>query len=158
VAGAVVTLLSQYLMLALPSAVPGLAVAAPLCCCGASLPLGAVASWLAWRRDPTLTPGQGFTVAFIACGLGAAVTAFIMIMQMGPEFRAEFERAARESLAKMSGSNPQMTPEEMDRMAERVAAWAPYVPPLGALLSTLLSAVGGVVAVVVMRGRQQLPT
>jgi hypothetical protein len=148
--GALVTVLAQF-------AANGIGSAAPGCCCGLALPLGVLASFLAYKRDPNLTPGQGFTVAFIACGLGSALTAFILIMEMTPEMRAEFVDQIRESAEQFNEqADPaqKLAPEDIDRLAETAGQLVPYVPPIGALVCTLLSAFSGLLAVLVMRGRQ----
>lgn len=150
--GALVTLLAQV-------AAQGLGADAS-CCCGLALPLGALASHLAYRRDPALTPGQGFTVAFIACGLGSAAMALIMIMEMGPEVRdqiAEDLRRRFEEFNQQAAADQKLSPEDLDKIVDLMQTALPYAPAVGAMVCTLLSAVSGLLAVLLLRGRRPRP-
>lgn len=145
--------------LMMPSVFPSLGVAGNCCCSLEAFPLGVLVAYMAWRRDPTLTPGQGFSVSFIACGLGTAVTALILIIE-SPTNRPEFVSEFREALQEVNqDTDPaaKLSPEMIEQFSQTAAAMAPYVPAVGALVCTLLAALSGLVTALALRGRHREP-
>ena len=157
--GALTTLLVQFLTLLLPAVLPGLGFVGSCCCGVAALPLGLLVAVMAWRRDPTLTAGQGFTVSFIACGLGTAVTALLLIVE-SPNDREGFRREFRDMMREVNrDADPatRLAPEVIEQFADTAAAMAPFVPAVGAIVCTVLAALTGQVTVMVLRSQRYPP-
>ena len=128
---------------------------AMLCCCAIQpAPIGAFISFLALRRDPALTPGQGFTVAFIASGVGALIVALPQVLD-APSV-SERESAV---LQQLESVNEQMAPadkftaQEMQEAAASIAQLMPYVPVVVALVFTVIAGVCGLLTAGYLRGR-----
>ena len=79
---AMVTVLVQWVPFLFAGIAPQLACATT-CCCGVGwIPVGVLAALLVMQRDPLITPGQGFSVSFIATGIGSVVSAIFWILQL----------------------------------------------------------------------------
>lgn len=127
------------------------------CCCAAGfLPYGFLPAWIATRRDPRLTPGQGFAVAFIGVGLGTVVWAVLntpSFQQVDPALLREWFETAQEGMP----VEQRRSKEEIDQMFETTRALIPYVPAIYATVTTLLAGFVGMLTVRIVRGRARPP-
>lgn len=133
------------------------AVSLASCCCVIPVgfvPYAALTVLLALRRDPSLTPGQGFTVSFIAVGLGLAIWGGLTGMNADP---VAIETVLRDSMHEQILSNPGsgLTLEEADELAASMASFAPYGALVVALVSALLAGVVGLMVVSFANGRRR---
>ena len=74
--------------------------------------------------------------------------------------RAEIVDAMRQSFENVNqqaAADQKLSPEELDQLTEAAAQALPYMPVVGALVCTLLSALSGLLAVLVLRGRRPGP-
>lgn len=124
-----------------------------LCCCAlAFTPFGIFPAWLGRRRDPHLTPGQAFSLAFITVGLGSVLWAAPNILQGQTPDRT----AVRRHLVDLQKDVPEenrRSSEDLDTAADFIVAWMPYLPAIHAVVTTLLAAFVGMLTVARMAAR-----
>lgn len=143
--------------------VPAAACALTPCLCGvAVLPMGFVPAWLAALQDPHTTPGQGFTVSFIASGIGGIVATLPFVLGAERPDREEMLRHLHEQLEESAaqGRIPADQLEQVKQMGEWVVDVAPYVPIVVAAAGTFMAGVVGMITVASMisrRARQAAP-
>ena len=127
------------------------------CCCPLHVvPLGVLPAVWMLRRDPALTPGQGFAVSFIANGLGAIASAITeLLLNADPQKRATMHADAQRYLEELSRNSKQpMTPDEMaDRLAV-IDGILPYLPVVYAAIFTVIAGMCGLFAVGMLRRRR----
>jgi hypothetical protein len=156
-AGAALTFSLQLLfqlVQALP--VPALQLAGCCCCLAGFLPYGAVPAWIAARRDPWLTAGQGFAVAFIAVGLGSIAWALLaagMTAAVDQDALRQGFRDAQEGLP----DEQRLSQEQVEAMVDFARRALPYVPALHAAVTTVLAGFVGMLTVGIARGRRPAP-
>ncbi len=129
------------------------------CCCGMVLfvPFGFLPAFLALRRDPYTTPGQGFTVAFIAVGIGQILWAIMQSLGIDSDSIAEFESQLREFMQAANQEQPadrRLAAEDLDAVVESVVRMLPYLPVFTAGIVSLLSGLVGLFSVAVFRSRR----
>jgi hypothetical protein len=127
------------------------------CCCVlplAFLPFGFVPAAMAQRRDPSLTPGQGFAVSFIGVGLGMVLWAGVQFAIQSSSGAVQ-EQHVRQALEDALRQNPdkRLTDEQIDELVGAVAGLLPYVPVLFAGIVSLLAGAVGAVTVSLSRRR-----
>lgn len=138
-------------------AVPAAACAFTPCLCGvAVLPMGFVPAWLAALQDPRTTPGQGFTVSFIAAGIGGIVATLPFVLSTRELDREEIVRRLHESLEESAsqGQIPADQVEQFKQMGEWVIDVLPYVPIVVAAAGTVAAGVIGMITVASMISRR----
>jgi hypothetical protein len=155
VIGALVTYAGSALLIwAMFAGLPGVGVVAQCACTLAFVPFGAIPAWLTFRRDPALTPGQGFAVAFIAVGLGSVLWAGARIASSEvprldtPAIREAIERSQEELPA-----DERASAEQIDATIRFLEAVWPYVPAILALLLTVFGGLSGLVTAVILQAR-----
>lgn len=161
-AGAGGTILWQLLITVFGASLGSGATVVMSCCgcCGFPIVLGSLPALLALSRDPDLRPGEGFTVSFIGVGAGVMVMLVAMYMEVSiAELRENLVAMARESIDSVTADQPDLDLSEAERqeMIEFARTVAPYMPLGVALLATLMSAVCGMISVILMRGRRRPP-
>ena len=158
--GALLTMLAQLAGYMLPALLPQVGCFSSCCCALEPIPIGIVPALLAHRRDPALTPGQGFAVSFIATGLGSAIVALISILGTDQQGRAEYERIARETVQSINESAPaadRLTPEQVDASVATMMSVMPYVPVVLAMVFAVAAGVFGLLVVGMLRKRSAPP-
>ena len=138
-------------------AVPVASCALTPCFCGvALLPMGFVPAWLAALQDPRTTPGQGFTVSFIASGIGGIVANLPFALGSNELDREEMLRRMHESLEESAatGRIPADQVEQVKQMGEWVVDVMPYVPIVVAAAGTVAAGVVGMITVASMISRR----
>lgn len=138
--------------------VPGVvAQCSLLCCCALQpLPIGAFIGFMAWRRDPALTPGQGFAVSFIAAGVGTLIMAVPQVLSASSV--DDRERQIREVLQQMNETaTTKMSPEAIQEVASGAAELTPYIPVVSALVVTVFAGICGLFTVGYLRSRGAPP-
>lgn len=145
--GAVFTFVLQAL-LAVGQALPVMPVQFAACCCCAVgfLPSGFVPAFLAARRDPLLTAGQGFSVAFIAVGLGAIVWAMLGALSassLDPQLIRESVEATQTGVP----AEQRLSSEELDELVAFLVRVLPFVPAIQAAVTTVLAGFVGMMTV-----------
>lgn len=136
--------------------VPGLQMAACCCCAAGFLPYGVLPAWIAVRRDPRLTGGQGFAVAFIAVGLGTIVWAALVASAesaVDPATLRESLEQAREGMP----ADQRMSDEDLTQMVDAVQELLPFLPALYAVVTTVLAGFVGMITVGMVRRRRRAP-
>ncbi len=112
------------------------------CFCGCSGGLvGFLPAFLAARRDAGVRAAQGFTVSFIAVGLGAFLVACgsMLFSEISAGLRTEVSDVMDQAMA---DAGRELTPEERTEMLDTVMTFMKYSPVTGAIL---LSVCGGIV-------------
>lgn len=129
------------------------------CCCPLEVvPLGVLPAMLMLRRDPALTPGQGFAVSFIANGIGSIVLAVSDLVRFDGQARDALIADFRQQLERLNERAEQkLTAEQMDDLVNAMAAIQPYVPVVFAAVFTVLAGMCGLFAVDFLRRRRALP-
>ena len=156
--GALFTVLAQMAPTMLAQLYPPASLAWPCCCTLEILPIGILPAFVALRRDPNLTAGQGFTVSFIACGMGSIVTAINLVLQVRQLDPDELREALRHGMEEMVREGAtELEPAEIERVVEGVVTGLPYLPVVAASVVTLLAAVCGLATVSILRRRAQVP-
>lgn len=152
VTGAVVTFAGLFVLgrVALDTQGP-LSVATGCCCVLSFVPFGALPAWVAARRDPLLTAGHGFAVAFIAVGLGALVWAGLEATY-GAEIDPE---EVRRQMVEQAPPDSTLSEEEIQRVADCVVAAFPYMPAVAASVTTLLAGFVGMMTVGLAKRRDR---
>lgn len=145
--GAVFTFVLQALW-TIGQALPVLPVQFAACCCcaGSFLPSGFVPAFLAARRDPHLTAGQGFAVAFIAVGLGTIVWAVIGALSASshdPQLIRDAVAAAQDG----APADQRLSGEELDQLTDFLVSILPFVPAVQAAVTTVLAGLAGMLTV-----------
>ncbi|MFO1053491.1 MAG: hypothetical protein U1F36_14860 [Planctomycetota bacterium] len=133
----------------------GAPTALSACCAFAFLPFGFLPAWLALRRDPLLSTGQGFAVSFIAVGLGISLWAVPMILS-APTPDPRTIRKAVVEWQKTVPEDSRMEADEVDRTVRMAVQVLPYLPALHAVWTTVLAGFVGMMTVARAR-RAQLP-
>lgn len=150
-AGSVVTFLTLLLVGALQSTgAAQFAMVAACCCVGGFLPYGLLPAWLASRRDPLLTVGQGFSVAFIAVGIGTIFWAGIVAWNFEPA-DPELLRQAIQDAQQGVPENDRMPDPQIDDLVELTGRVMPFLPAVYATITSLLGGLAGSVLVAVTR-------
>jgi len=144
--GALATLTTFGLGLLASQVLPMLGCA---CCCGSFLPLGAISAWLAAKRAPRLTVGQGFTVAFIAVGAGAVAVAAMATWQI---LETGVDVTVLEEQLRSMPENAELSDEQIRQFSETVQQVIPYVPVVLAALQALLAGLCGMITVSILQG------
>lgn len=124
-----------------------LALCCTLGCSGA--PVGAVPALLALRADPHLGPASGFSVAFIAVGIGSILLAIVAVV--GWELDPVVLDNVRTEL-KADG----YTQEEVDEAVEGLKDVSRYFPIVAAGLMALMGGLAGALAAAIV-GRRHPP-
>lgn len=153
--GAAAAFVAQVFPVALQM-LPGVLGGLGCCCCAAGPLVGAVPGWVAARRDPRLTTGQAFAVAFIAVGLGSVIVAAVFVAGASQLDQAEMERSMREMLRTLNEGAPagnRMTPEEIDESIAMMKTLAPYGPIVTAALTTVFGGLFGMLGAALGRRR-----
>ena len=138
----------------LATLVPGAAGGCVFCCALPLAPalLGYVPVAVALRRDPALSVGQGFALAFIAVGLGAVVAAIAgvaAVQAIDPsEIRDFVDRTVEQMPAEERSNFP---PERVAEVKDVAVDALPYVPVMLAALLTLCAGLAGLVLTAVLR-------
>jgi hypothetical protein len=145
--GAVFTFVLQAL-LTIGQALPVLPVqfAACCCCCVGFVPSGFVPAFLAARRDPHLTAGQGFAVAFIAVGLGTIFWTLLGATSASgydPQLIRDAVVAAQDGVP----AEQQLSAEELEELTAFLVTVLPFVPAVQAAVTTVLAGIAGMITV-----------
>lgn len=154
--GAALTVMLWVLPDLLAGLLPALFPMTHCCCCGYALPIGIVPALIASRRDPSLTPGQGFAVSFIAAGIGSWLVAGLGVLaarEAGRDQFAENVRQVLEAWNERAPADQQLSGEELEQSIAFWATVAPYVPVLLATVLTVVAGVLGLVTIVVRSRR-----
>jgi hypothetical protein len=143
--GALFTFVLQALI-AVGQAVPVVQFAACCCCAVGFVPSGFVPAFLAARRDPHLTAGQGFAVSFIAVGIGTiawAVIGALSVSSQDPQLIRDAVMAAQEGLP----ADQRLEQEELDALTDFLRAVLPFVPAVQAAVTTVFAGIAGMLSV-----------
>jgi len=133
-----------------------------LCCCApvVALPYGFLPAFIAQRRDPTLTPGQGLAIAAIATGIGTVAWAIVIAATTDSSAIEKFESVVREALVEVERTAPpgqKLSPEDRDRVIAALVGVYPYLPVIQAAVLSLMAGVVGLLTVLIFRPRRRAP-
>ena len=150
--GSIATFLTLLLCGALQSTgTAQFAMVAACCCVGGFLPYGLLPTWVALRRDPSLTAGQGFSVAFIAVGIGTIFWAGIVAWNfepVDPELLRQAFQDAQQSVPK----DDRMTDAQIQELVDLSGRMMPFLPAVYATITSLLGGLVGLILVAISRG------
>jgi hypothetical protein len=155
VLGALLVVIGLTLAVAMIGSGQSVLAGSGMCCCAlAFAPFGIFPAWLGRRRDPRLTPGQAFSLAFITVGLGSVLWAAPNILQG----RTPDRTAVRRHLVDLQQDVPEesrRSSEDLDAAADFIVAWMPYLPAIHAAITTLLAGFAGMLTVARMAAAGQ---